>query len=140
MWIGIAAGVTVAVGLVAALAILPALLAETERPRQGRRPLRPPTAVRAEGRCTGFLQAEVSLAWEPTVSSFADGYEVYRSTVSGGPYDRVAVVPGHGTTAYLDDDVSTGADYYYVIKSTTSRRDGPPSDQVGVGTPVGCFF
>lgn len=138
VWAAIGAG-AVALGTVLALT-LPALLAEADRPRQGRRPLRPPTAVRAEGRCSGFLQAEVSLGWEPSVSSFADGYEIYRSTVSGGPYDRVAFVPGHGTTAYVDDNVSMGSDYYYVVKSTTGRRDGPPSDQVGAGTPVGCFF
>jgi eukaryotic-like serine/threonine-protein kinase len=139
VWMGIVAGVATGVVLVLALA-LPALLADADRNRPGRRPLRPPTALRADARCSGFLQAEVALQWDPTVSSFADGYEVYRSTVSGGPYERVAFVPGHGTTAYVDQGVSTGADYYYVVKSTTGRRDGPPSAQVGAGTPVGCFF
>lgn len=138
VWAGIGAGVVV-VGAVLALT-LPALMADADRNRPGRRPLRPPTAVEADGRCGGFLQAEVTLAWEPTVSTFADGYEVYRSTVSGGPYERVAFVPGHGTTAYVDEDVGLGGTYYYVVKSTTGRRDGPPSEQVGVGTPVGCFF
>jgi hypothetical protein len=138
LWLGVVGGV-VAVGIVLALT-LPALIADADRNRPGRRPLRPPTAVQADGRCAGFLRAEVALQWDPTVSAFADGYEIYRSTVSGGPYRRVAFVPGHGTTAYVDDDLSMGADYYYVVKSTTGRRDGPPSEQVGVGTPVGCFF
>jgi serine/threonine-protein kinase len=138
LWLGVVGGV-VAVGTVLALT-LPALIADADRNRPGRRPLRPPTAVQADGRCAGFLRAEVALQWDPTVSAFADGYEIYRSTVSGGPYRRVAFVPGHGTTAYVDDDLSMGADYYYVVKSTTGRRDGPPSEQVGVGTPVGCFF
>lgn len=132
-------GGVVAVGIVLALT-LPALMADAERNRPGRRPLRPPTAVQADGRCAGFIQAEVALQWEPTASTFADGYDIYRSTVSGGSYERVAFVPGHGTTAYLDQGVSTGADYYYVVKSTTGRRDGPPSEQVGAGTPVGCLF
>ena len=138
VWVGIVAGAAAGAVLVLALA-LPALMADANRNRPGRRPLRPPTAVEADGRCGGFLQAEVALQWDPTVSSFADGYEVYRSTVSGGPYRRVAFVPGHGTTAYVDD-VSIGADYYYVVKSTTGKRDGPPSEQVGAGTPVGCLF
>ena len=137
--VGIVAGVAAGAVLVLAL-VLPAFLAEADRNRPGRRPLRPPTALEADGRCGGFLQAEVALQWNPTVSRFADGYEIYRSTVSGGPYERVAFVPGHGTTAYVDDDVSMGADYYYVVKSTTGRRDGPPSQQAGAGTPVGCFF
>jgi hypothetical protein len=140
VWVGIAAGVTVGVVLILALALLPALMADADRNRPGRRPLRPPTALEADGRCGGFLQAEVALQWDPTVSSFADGYEIYRSTVSGGGYRRVAFVPGHGTTAYVDDDVGLGGSYYYVVKSTTGKRDGPPSEQVGAGTPVGCFF
>jgi serine/threonine-protein kinase len=138
VWAGIGAGVVV-VGAVLALT-LPALLTDAERPRRGRRPLRPPTALEADGRCGGFLQAEVALQWDPTVSSFADGYEVYRSTVSGGSYERVAFVPGHGTTAYVDDDVGLGGSYYYVVKSTTGKRDGPPSEQVDAGTPTACFF
>jgi eukaryotic-like serine/threonine-protein kinase len=139
VWAGITAGVGVGVALILAL-VLPSLLADTEGPRAGRRPLRAPTALEADGRCGGFLQAEVALQWEPTVSTFADGYEVYRAAVSGGPYERVGVVQGHGTTAYVDDDVGLGSTYYYVVKSTTGKRDGPPSEQVGAGTPVGCFF
>ena len=60
--------------------------------------------------------------------------------MSGGPYDRVGIVQGHGTTAYVDEDVGPGGTYYYVAKSTTGRRDGRASEQVAVGTPVGCFF
>ncbi|MGH2675180.1 MAG: hypothetical protein ACRDH1_07195 [Actinomycetota bacterium] len=60
--------------------------------------------------------------------------------MSGGPYQRVAFVPGHGTTAFVDEDVGLGATYFYVIKSTTGRRDGPPSEQTGAGTPSACFF
>ena len=63
------------------------------------------------------------------------------STVPGNiANDRVDIVQGDGTTAYLDHDVGLGVTYYYVVKSTTGRRDGPASEQVGVGTPVGCFF
>ncbi len=139
VWAGVIAGIAAGVVVILALSLLP-LLADADRPRPGRRPLRPPTGLEARGECSGFLQAEVTLSWEPTVSSFADGYEVYRSTVSGGPYERVGVVPGHGTTAYVDENVGVGGTYYYVVKSTTGRHDGPPSEQVGVGTPVGCLF
>ena len=66
--------------------------------------------------------------------------EIRRATVSGGPYDSVGIVPGPGTTAYVDEDVGPGGTYYYVVKSTTGRRDGPASEQGGVGAPVGCFF
>ncbi len=133
------AAVVASLGLAAAL-VLPVLLAEEERDRPGRRPLRPPTGLTADGRCSGFLQAEVLIRWTPTESRFADGYEVYRATVSGGSYRRVAFVPGHGTTAYLDEDLGLGRTYFYVVKSTTGHRDGPPSEQANAGTPLGCFF
>jgi serine/threonine-protein kinase len=140
VWVGIAAGVAVGMALVLTLWVVPSLLADAEQPRRGRRPLRPPTSLEAEASCSGFLEAEVSLTWRPTTSSFADGYEIYRSTVSGGPYERVGVVQGHGTTAYLDQNLGIGQTFYYMVKSTTGRRDGPPGEQVGVGTPVGCIF
>jgi eukaryotic-like serine/threonine-protein kinase len=130
---------TVAVALAVALA-LPRFLATSAPERHGKRPLRAPAELTAEGRCDGFLDAKVTLIWEPTVSRFADGYEIYRTRENGGTYTRIAYVSGQGATSYVDDAVALGTDYVYVVKATTGRRDSPPSVQAHADTPVGCLF
>jgi hypothetical protein len=47
----------------------------------------------------------------------ADGYTVYRGTVTGGPYANVASL-GAGSLSYLDRSVTNGITYYYVIAPT----------------------
>ena len=42
------------------------------------------------------------------------GYEVLRSTTSGGPYDMIARVT---TNAYTDTAVDSGATYYYAVRA-----------------------
>ena len=55
----------------------------------------------------------VSLSWRASTSLVA-GYNVYRSTVSGGPYTKQtpSLVPG---TAWRDASVVAGQRYYYVV-------------------------
>lgn len=139
-WVWAAVIGTISIGLAVALAVPGFLGAPEEGGRAGRRPLRPPDALTADGRCAGFLHAEVTLAWQPTVARFADGYEIYRARESGGPYARIGYVPGQGSTSYIDDRVGLGGDYFYVVKATTGHRDSPPSVQAHADTPVGCFF
>jgi fibronectin type 3 domain-containing protein len=42
------------------------------------------------------------------------GYNVYRGTQTGGPYNRVNSSP-EPTTAYSDSNVQAGAKYFYVV-------------------------
>lgn len=71
--------------------------------------LAPPTSVAA----TGGLS--VSLTWVPTVDTYAAGYEVWRSTTSGGSYALVGTVtPRTATTT--SDSPGTGL-FYYVLRS-----------------------
>ena len=42
------------------------------------------------------------------------GYNVYRSTVSGGPYARITSGPD-GSLSYTDIAVSAGKSYFYVV-------------------------
>jgi hypothetical protein len=71
---------------------------------------------------TGGLQAihSVLLEWDPSTSSGAIGYRVYRGTVSGGPYTRLTapVIPD---MQYEDTSVEAGRTYYYVVTSVDSR-------------------
>lgn len=54
----------------------------------------------------------VSLRWNPSSSTVA-GYNVYRSTTSGGPFLKINPAPAAGTS-YLDTAVQGGKTYYYV--------------------------
>lgn len=65
----------------------------------------------------------VSLSWTGSVSEVA-GYNVYRSTVSGGPYSAVnsSLVT---TTSYQDQTVVSGTSYCYTV--TAVGTDGVES-------------
>src|SRR5207244_12986184 len=58
----------------------------------------------------------VSLSWKPSTSAVAH-YNVYRSGTSGGPYTKIASVPG---TSYTDTSVQAGKSYYYVTTAVNS--------------------
>jgi hypothetical protein len=53
----------------------------------------------------------VSLTWMPS-SSTGVSYNIYRGTVSGGPYSLLK--SGVSSTAYTDSNVQSGSTYYYV--------------------------
>jgi fibronectin type 3 domain-containing protein len=60
----------------------------------------------------------VDLDWDPSIS-VVDGYNVYRSTMSGGPYIKLnqGLVP---TTNYADSTAQRGRSYFYVITAVDS--------------------
>jgi fibronectin type 3 domain-containing protein len=63
------------------------------------------------GTGTAPVQHTVDLTWNP--SADAAGYNVYRGTVTGGPYAMIN--PSlDGTNAYSDNTVASGQTYYYV--------------------------
>jgi hypothetical protein len=66
----------------------------------------------------------VALSWAPSVSPGVD-YNVYRGTISGGPYTRLNAVVD-SLTSYTDDSVSGGRKYYYVV--TAVDAEGMESD------------
>lgn len=57
------------------------------------------------------IQHSVDLTWDASVN--AVGYNVYRGTVSGGPYTMINSSL-NSTTAYTDSTVVSGQTYYYV--------------------------
>ena len=63
----------------------------------------------------------VDLSWQASTSTVA-GYNVYRGTVSGGPYTKVnsSLISG---TAYMDTTVQAGQTYYYVATAVDSSND-----------------
>jgi len=57
-------------------------------------------------------QHSVGLSWDPS-SSPVVGYNVYRGTQSGGPYQKLNLSPQPGTS-YTDATVQSGVTYFYV--------------------------
>jgi subtilisin family serine protease len=86
----------------------------------------------------------VALSWPAVDLSTVAGYHVYRSTVSGGPYDRVntSIVT---TNAYTDTTVVNQTTYYYkvtVVNTDLQERDYTdevavtPDDYTAPSTPA----
>src|SRR2546428_10305618 len=69
-----------------------------------------PVAEALTGTGTTTSQHLVSLSWKPSTSAVAH-YNVYRSGTSGGPYTKIASVPG---TSYTDTSVQAGGSNYLV--------------------------
>jgi len=71
-----------------------------------------PAVQSMTGTGTAATQHTADLTWNP--SNNAVGYNLYRSSVSGGPYSMINTSPD-GTTAYADNTVVSGQTYYYVV-------------------------
>jgi fibronectin type 3 domain-containing protein len=66
---------------------------------------------------SNFVSAhDVTLNWSASISSGVAGYNVYRGSVSGGPYVKVnsSVVT---VTTYNDSTVQPGQTYFYTVTS-----------------------
>ncbi len=86
---------------------------------------------------TGVQQVSHSavLTWTASTSSGVVGYNIYRSTVSGGPYvilDSAAV----SADTYTDSSVQSGTTYFYVVRSVDSTgTESVNSSQVQATIP-----
>jgi len=77
----------------------------------------------------------VPLTWDPFEGSYPDYYRVYRSEASGGPYELIASVDTtdrnyEDNEDYVDEEVTNGTTYYYIIKAVTSGEESEPSREV----------
>jgi len=75
----------------------------------------------------------VTLSWKPA-SSGASGYNVYRSTVSGGPYTKINPVLNASST-FVDNSVAGGKTYYYVTTGVSSSGESKYSNQAAATVP-----
>jgi hypothetical protein len=83
------------------------------------------------------LAHSVDIAWDASSSAALQGYNVYRSTVSGGPYTKVSPVLGASTLLFTDTTPVSGKQYFYVVTSVdTSGTESAASAQVAVTIPV----
>ena len=69
-------------------------------------------------------QHGISLAWSETNNGDpATGFNVYRATVTGGPYAKITAAPLTATTlTYLDplSGLTGGTKYFYVVRAVDS--------------------
>ncbi len=93
-----------------------------------------PTVESLSGSATS-PQHSVSLSWNTSTSSGVAGYNVYRGSVTGGPYTRIN--SALDTTPFATDStVQGGLTYYYVTTAVdSSGRESSYSNQVQAVIP-----
>jgi hypothetical protein len=77
----------------------------------------------------------IDLTWSPSSSDGIVGYNVYRSSVSGGPYNPITSNP-IASSVYIDHTVGPAQTFYYVVTAlATGGQESGFSDEVAVATP-----
>ncbi|WP_228853013.1 LamG-like jellyroll fold domain-containing protein [Aegicerativicinus sediminis] len=61
------------------------------------------------------LPTSIKLSWAAVASSDLAGYNVYRSTSAGGPYNTIARTVT--STSFVDNSALAGVTYYYTLKA-----------------------
>jgi hypothetical protein len=74
--------------------------------------------------------AQITLSW--TVSTGATGYDVQRSTTTGGPYTQISSPTAPNFT---DSGLTNGTKYFYVVSASNSVGQSANSAEVNA-TPV----
>ncbi|HET9862117.1 MAG TPA: lytic polysaccharide monooxygenase [Steroidobacteraceae bacterium] len=77
--------------------------------------------------------AQASLSWSAV--SGASGYNVKRSTTSGGPYANVAT--GVTATSFTNTGLSNGTQYFYVVTAVNASGESAISNQASATPSVG---
>ena len=79
-------------------------------------------------------QSTIRLKWEESPVG-AQGYRVYRSSESGGPYQPVST-GGVDSAEYTDTGVAAGHTYYYAVTSVdANNQESEFSEQITVTVP-----
>ena len=76
----------------------------------------------------------LDLAWTSPAQPVA-GFRVYRSPVSGGPWQAVSDDLGPTTTSFRDATVTNGVEYFYVARSVDTLGNESPSSNEVSGVP-----
>jgi len=93
-----------------------------------------PATITLSGTGVAPVQHSVSLTWNASTSTVS-GYNVYRSTVSGGSYTKInsSLV---AVLSYTDSTVQNGTTYYYVTTAVDSTgSESAFSNEVSAAIP-----
>lgn len=83
------------------------------------------------------LAHSVDVTWAASTSTPLQGYNVYRSTVSGGPYTKLSPMLSPTTLLFTDITPLSGKQYFYVVTAlNTSGAESAASSEVAVTIPV----
>ncbi len=77
----------------------------------------------------------ITLTWTPSISPSISGYNVYRASVSGGPYVKMNSSP-IAATSYLDSNVASGQVYFYVATTVQDTNESAYSAQTIAVVPT----
>jgi pectate lyase len=88
-----------------------------------------PTGVVA----TVISATEIDLTWAGVTG--ATGYDVFRGSVTGGPYTLLGPSPTTFTAGFNDTSVATATPYYYVVEARSAAGPSPNSTEVTGTTP-----
>lgn len=75
-----------------------------------------------------------TLSWVASQSQVT-GYNIYRGTISGGPYTRLNATEDT-SLSYTDSSVSAGQTYYYVVTAVNSSGESSYSNQAVAMIPT----
>src|SRR4029077_18498300 len=93
-----------------------------------------PATVTLSGTGVAPVQHSVALTWSASTSTVS-GYNVYRGTVSGGPYTKInaSLV---AVLNYTDSTVQSGTTYFYVTTAVdSSGNESTYSNEVSAPIP-----
>ena len=90
----------------------------------------------ARGACVALTSSAVNLSWTATSSTFADGYQIFRSTTAGSGYGSVGTVAGRTTTTFIDSTVAFLTTYFYVVQAKKLSWRSANSNEAQVTTPT----
>jgi hypothetical protein len=93
-----------------------------------------PSTITLSGTGVHVVSHSVAITWTASTSAVT-GYNVYRSTVSGGPYSKLNSSPVAGTS-YTDTTVQASQTYFYVVTSVDSNNvESAFSTEVSASVP-----
>jgi hypothetical protein len=93
-----------------------------------------PVSITLSGTGVQSVSHSVTLTWTASTSTVS-GYNVYRSTVTGGPYTKLTSTPIAATT-YVDTAVQASQTYFYVVTSVDSASvESANSPEVSASVP-----
>ena len=79
----------------------------------------------------------VAITWQSSPSTNLQGYKVYRSQISGGPYTPISSILPTSPEQFTDSSVVSGQDYFYVMTSIdVNGLESAPSAEVSAQIPT----